>query len=121
MKPEFIDNRGGNTLAAALTAHLDWLAETYREPVELAIATGYFNPEAFAMIADRLARLPRVRLMLGAEPVPPPVRPVRQPGDPRGERFEARLVHDAVRANFEGLIKDRNHLAFAEHFHAETQ
>jgi len=113
MKPEFIDNRDSNTLAAALCGHLDWLAEAYRQPVELAIATGYFNPEAFAMIAERLARLPRVRLMLGAEPIPPPVRPVRKPGDPRGPRFEARLVHEAIRANYEGLIKDRNHLAFA--------
>ena len=113
MKPEFIDNRNSNTLAAALCGHLDWLAEAYRQPVELAIATGYFNPEAFAMIADRLQRLPRVRLLLGAEPIPPPVRPVRRPGDPRGDRFEARLVHDAIRANFEGLIKDRNHLAFS--------
>jgi hypothetical protein len=112
MKPEFIDNRGGNTLATALAAHLDWLAETYREPVELAIATGYFNPEGFALIADKLARLPRVRLLLGAEPTPPPVRPVRKPGDPPGERFEAHLVEAAIRANYEGLIKDRNHLAF---------
>ena len=65
VKPEFIDNRDGNTLAAALCGHLDWLAEAYRQPVELAIATGYFNPEAFAMIAERLERLPRVRLRAG--------------------------------------------------------
>lgn len=31
MKPEFADNRDGNTLAVALCAHLDWLTETYRE------------------------------------------------------------------------------------------
>lgn len=112
MKPEFVDNRNGNTLVAALRGHLDWLGQTYAQPVELSIATGYFNPEGFALIADQLECLPRVRLLLGAEPTPPPVRPVRRPGEPRGERFEAKLVHEAVRLNFDGLIKDRNHLAF---------
>ena len=95
MKPEFVDNRNGNTMVAALRGHLDWLGQTYAQPVELAIATGYFNPGGFALIADRLERLPKVRLLLGAEPTPPPVRPVRKPGDPRGERFEAKLVVNA--------------------------
>jgi hypothetical protein len=112
MKPEFVDNRNGNTLVAALRGHLDWLGQTYAQPVELSIATGYFNPEGFALIADCLERVPKVRLLLGAEPTPPPVRPIRRPGDPRGERFEARLVHEAIRLNFDGLVKDRNHLAF---------
>jgi len=31
MKPEFVDNRNGNTLVAALRGHLDWLAETYAQ------------------------------------------------------------------------------------------
>ncbi len=112
MKPEFVDNRSGNTLVAALRGHLDWLGQTYAHSVELAIATGYFNPDGFAMIANQLERLPKVRLMLGAEPTPPPVRPVRKPGEPRGERFEAKLVHEAIRLNFDGLVKDRNHLSF---------
>jgi len=112
VKPEFVDNRDGNTLAEALCGHLDWLAETYREPVEISIATGYFNPEGFSLIADRLERLPRVRLLLGAEPIPPPARPIRRPGEPRGECFEAKLVREAIEANYRGLIKDRDHLAF---------
>lgn len=112
MRPEFVDNRDGNTLVAALRGHLDWLTQTYAEPVELSIATGYFDPEGFALIADRLERLPRIRLLLGAEPTPPPAKPVRKPGDPRGERFDAKLVQEAIRANYEGLIRDRNHLAF---------
>ena len=32
--------------------------------MEIAIATGYFNPEGFALIADKLEGLPRVRLLL---------------------------------------------------------
>ena len=46
--PEFVDNRDGNTLAAALNARLNHLADTLRQPVDVAIATGYFNPEGFA-------------------------------------------------------------------------
>ncbi len=66
LKPEFIDNRSGNTLSEALKGHLAWLSETYSQPLELSIATGYFNIEGFALLADQLERLPRVRLLLGA-------------------------------------------------------
>jgi hypothetical protein len=113
VKPEFIDNREGNTLDAALRGHLDWLASTYARPIELAIATGYFNPQGFARIADQLERLPKVRLLLGAEPTPPPARPQRQPGDPKGERFDARLVRHALDLNAQGLRHDRDLLEFA--------
>jgi len=113
VKPEFVDNRDGNTLVAALQGHLDWLGETYAQPVELSIATGYFNPGGFALIADRLDGLPKVRLMLGAEPTPPPARPIRKPGEPRGDRFEAKLVREAIQANFDGLLRDRDRLDFA--------
>lgn len=112
MKPEFVDNRNGNTLAEALRGHLDWLQENYSRPLELAIATGYFNVEGFSQLADRLERLPRVHLLLGAEPTPPPARPERRPGDPRGDNFEAKLVKDAIGMNFHGLIHDRNRLEF---------
>lgn len=59
MRPEFIDNRELRMLDA-LAAHLDWLHETYTRPVELSIATGYFNPAGFSLLADRLERLSRV-------------------------------------------------------------
>ena len=114
MKPDFIDNRDGNTLVAALRGHLDWLQETYKQPVELSIATGYFNPEGFALIAEKLDAVPRVRLLLGAEPTPPPARPIRKPSDPRGDRFEAKLVKEAIEANFRGLLRDRDYLQFTE-------
>ena len=34
----------------------------------MAIASAYINPAGFALIADQLERIPRVRLLLGAEP-----------------------------------------------------
>jgi len=112
MKPEFVDNRNGNTLVTALRGHLDWLAQTYAQPVELAIATGYFNPEGFGLLADWLERLPRVRLLLGAEPTPPPARPQRRLGEPPA-RYDHRIVREGIQANLGGLLRDRDLLEFA--------
>ena len=112
-QPEFVDNRHGNTLAAALIARLDHLAASLRTPVDVAIATGYFNPEGFGIVAPSLQRAGRIRLLLGAEPTPPPARPVRHLTDPSGERFEAKLTHDALKLNEEGMLRDRDRLAFA--------
>ena len=55
MKPEFADNRE-LTMLDALNGHLRWLRQTRREPVELSIATGYFNPQGFALLADELGK-----------------------------------------------------------------
>lgn len=111
--PEFVDNRYGNTLAVALNARLQHLAATLREPVDLAIATGYFNPEGFARVAASLKNVGKVRLLLGAEPIPPPARPVRHLGDPLGQRLEAKLTEDALKLNEAGLLRDRDQLAFS--------
>lgn len=67
-KPWFSTNRDGQTVAADLNGYLDWLHETWRKPAELAISTAYFNPGGFALLADRLERMGKVRLLLGADP-----------------------------------------------------
>ncbi len=112
MRPEFVDNRELK-LVEAINGHLDWLDATYRSPVEMSIATGYFNAEGFAMVADRMERLSRVRLLLGAEPIPPPALPVRKPGDPSGSQLEAKLVSDELEKTDKGLLRDRDHLEFS--------
>ncbi|HXG71759.1 MAG TPA: hypothetical protein VNJ04_14215, partial [Gemmatimonadaceae bacterium] len=112
-KPEFVDNRGGNTLAAALDAALAHLSATLAQPPDVDIATGYFNAEGFGRIADRLSGARHVRLMLGAEPVPPQARPERHLGDPRGPRFEAKLLREAWERTEKGMLRDRDRLAFA--------
>jgi hypothetical protein len=67
-KPWFSTNRDGQTVADDLNGYLDWLDDTWRKPVELAISTAYFNPGGFGLLADRLERLGGVRLLLGADP-----------------------------------------------------
>jgi hypothetical protein len=112
-KAEFVDNID-LSMAQALCAHMDWLDATYAQTIELWIATGYFNPEGFAILAERLKKLKHVRLLLGAEPVPPPTKPVRMPGDPRGDRFEQRLVNNALSLQTQGLQRDRDLMEFEE-------
>src|SRR5437016_1960190 len=111
MKPEFVDNRKLK-LADAINGHLDWLDATYKEPVEMSVATGYFNAEGFAMIASRMERLSQVRLLLGAEPIPPPAMPTRKPGDPKGQQLEARLVEEGLEKTDSGPLRDRDRLEF---------
>lgn len=112
MRPEFVDNQDGNTLEAALVGLLADLKNRIPEPVNLAVATGYFNPEGFARIADALEGAGKLRLLIGAEPVPPPARPVRHLNEPRGERFEQQVTERALRAHEAGLRRDRDLLAF---------
>ena len=72
MKPEFLVNRDGQTVADAINAHLDFLLATQaHEPFELAISTAYFNPDGFGLLADALEKVGKVRLVLGAEPEGP--------------------------------------------------
>jgi len=121
MRPEFVDNRGDNTLALALRGHLAWLRETRREPIDLSIATGYFDPEGFAAIAQELEHLRQVRLLLGAEPLDRRARRQRKLDEPRGERYDAWLLDRALRDLAQGLRDDRDLLGFTPEVDATLQ
>lgn len=112
MKPDFVDNRDGNLLSKALNSHMEWLRQTYKEPVDLSIASGYFNPSGFSLVADELELLPKVRLLLGAEPTALPSKKQLVPGQPRGVEYEKEAVLSALKAHTEGLETDRNLLGF---------
>src|SRR5689334_16949015 len=98
--PEFIDNRDGNTLAAAIADLLvnglpkknGGLGERGPVPGQLDIATAFFSPAGFAAISERLGELERLRLIIGAEPPSEARPPRREPGIPR-DRFERELLH----------------------------
>jgi hypothetical protein len=115
MKPDFVDNRDGNTLQRALLDHL----ASHREegdPIEdLWIASAYFNPEGLELLAEEAARVPRIRLLLGAEPTPEPLRRARKPGDPEEPEFTRREVQLALLRLSQGLARDRDWLPFTPH------
>jgi hypothetical protein len=112
-QPEFVDNLDGNTLERALRDRLQHLFETLREAPALAIATGYFNPEGFGRLADLLRQTSGVRLLLGAEPLPAARLPERRLGEPRGDRFEAKLTQEILDDSVRKLKRDRDRLPFS--------
>lgn len=111
--PEFVDNLDGNTLERALRERLEYLLEILHEPPSLAVATGYFNAAGFGRLSDLLCRTASVRLLLGAEPLPPARFPERRLGEPRGERFEAKLTREMLGDAERKLRRDRDHLPFS--------
>jgi hypothetical protein len=65
-QPEFVDNRRGNTLAAAITTYLQGLDDKLAANPTLDVVTGYFNPRGYFAIADELERVDHLRLFIGA-------------------------------------------------------
>jgi len=93
-RPQFVDNQHGNTLDAAIVAHLKALRQENAMLWGLDIATAFFNLPGFALLADELERVGKVRLLLGAEPRPEAAWPVRKPGDsPPAEFVREQVVH----------------------------
>lgn len=113
-RPLFIDNRDGNTLDRALAQHLQALRREMALPWELCIATAFFNVPGFDLLADELAHVGHVWLLLGAEPTPEAARPPRQPGDPPEPAFTRKLVGDALKTLDAGLARARDLLPFDE-------
>lgn len=104
----FADNRNGNTVAEAIRAFAEY--GNHRQPIS--IVTGYFDLGGFAAIEDVLTQAPSVRILLGAEPVPPSVRRLLLPGEP-SPSVESRL------ADIHGeLIADRDTLPFTRSAHS---
>ena len=111
-RPAFVDNREGNTLARAITTHLEALRRTGRTPAELCVASCYFNPQGLELLAREARHLPRIRLLLGADPTPEAVLPRRTPYDPTEPEFTRRRVSLGLAHLERGLRHDRDLLPF---------
>lgn len=112
---EFVDNRDGNTLAHALSAVLDVgaegeLADSAEPPDQVRIATAFFSPTGFAHIADHLASVPEVRLLLGADIAGAPEE--RKRLDETQGGFERRRINEGLQHLEGGLERERDQLPF---------
>ena len=75
-KPAFAINAPGERVADAINGMLGHFRGIRRDLLDCAIATAYFNPGGFLLLAEELEQAGTVRLLLGAEP-PTPERRVR--------------------------------------------
>ena len=107
-KPEFIDNREGNTLLEALGGALG-AASTPLD--QLRIATGFFSPSGFARIADDVRGIPDVRLMLGVDLGATPPESRRRLGETE-DSFEHRRLSAGLASNDDALFAERDRLPF---------
>ncbi|MCL1593810.1 MAG: helicase, partial [Actinomycetia bacterium] len=75
--PVFATNRPdvGETVAEQVNVLFAGAREHLAVAPDVAIATAYLNPGGFVLVADELEQVPRVRLLLGAEPDPTTSRP----------------------------------------------
>jgi hypothetical protein len=112
MKPEFATNRGDERVGDAIRGHLEYILDTWQSPPEVGIATAYFNPEGFELLADPLEKVSHVRLLLGAEPDSRP-RAIRQLSQEASPQQEERVrVWRALEGHQRGIEQDRDLLGF---------
>lgn len=122
-RPTFATNRPGTgeTVADAINALLRGMRAELAIPPPVAIATAFFNPGGFRLIADELELAGPARLLLGAEPQPAdsvrvrPLSALRRPGS-RAER--ARWAAEEHRRD---LAAERDMLGFTREATADAR
>lgn len=80
--------------------------EALSVPPSAAIATAYINPAGFLLLADELEKLPRIRVLLGAEPIPDPLIPVD------ADEAQQRRLGNALNNHTKWLKAERDALGF---------
>lgn len=108
--PVFATNRNdtGETVAAEVNRLFRMLREHYATKPDGAIATAYINPGGFALLADELEQVPRVRLLLGAEPEQETLRRLSEAEE---VEFEERL-DKALGTHADWLRAERDFMGF---------
>lgn len=124
-KPDFATNHAGrgervadaiNRLLAGVRTR--WTANS----VEVAIASAYFNPGGFGLLAEELEQAGRVRLLLGAEPMLAEDRPrVRPLSEPRRRRGPDPMVQRALEGHARSMVEDRDLLGFTREADASAR
>ncbi|QQQ77407.1 helicase [Saccharothrix sp. 6-C] len=115
VRPEFAtnDETTGRRVASAINSLLSYLRTKWVDPPALAIATAYFNPGGFSLLANELEKAGPVRLLLGAEPTDVDQRSrVRPLGQRRRRRGPSPEVIRALEGHARSLAEDRDLLGF---------
>jgi superfamily II DNA or RNA helicase len=113
-KPELLVNRPGRErVADGINGFLAYLREHHVNPPDVAIATAYFNPGGYALLADELDHPASVRILLGAEPLPAErrLRPLAEGVSPR--RAARRELERSLEGHRRNLEMARDLLGFS--------
>ena len=121
-KPELAVNRGEQTVAAALNGFISHAATGFVGGACLDIATAYFNVGGYSLLADSLDHAAGVRLLLGAEPVPPESRRRALRSESANPQRAARAqLRQALEGHEQNLLVERDHLGFTFEVDAATR
>ena len=114
-RPQFVDNREGNTLAAAINDYVEGLDSELVQSPDLDVVTGYFNPRGYFSVRDQLDNIGEVRLLLGAQPDNDGREEWRKPGDPLDdEQYNRERVDEVLQSLDDELACDSDLLGFSE-------
>lgn len=111
-KPEFATNRDGKSVSEAISGHLEYLLSTWAKGFAVDIATAYFNPGGFSLLADELERIGEVRLLLGAEPEDSLAKRRHIASDAPPQRAAQAQLRAALTGHIRSLEEDRDLLGF---------
>jgi superfamily II DNA or RNA helicase len=122
-RPTFATNRPstGETVADALNILLHGMRTHLAVIPPITIATAFFNPGGFRLLADELEQVGPVRLLLGAEPDPDAGIRVRPLAGGRGRQADRQQVRRALEAHSRGLAADRNLVGFTRESDAHAR
>ena len=122
---DFSTNKEGQqSVAQDLNDLLLWTRVHGANPAQVAIATAYFNPGGFTLLANELEQATGVRLLLGTEPLEggpdrPQVRPLGQSRARRG-RPDQNLSR-ALEGHTRSIETDRDLLGFSREADAQAR
>ena len=122
VKPEFVVNRDGRTVAEALSGFISHAATGFVGGASLDVVTAYFNVGGYALVADSLDQVSGVRLLLGAEPMPPENRRRELHSESVNPQRAARTrLRQALDGHEQNLVIERDHLGFTPEVDAATR
>ena len=117
-KPDFIDNRDGNTMANALSQLLGpdsgetpVVVEDGAQVDEARIATAYFSPSGFGRIAPAIKDISSIRLLLGTDPIADSDIWQKQIGETE-TRFVTRKLRENLKKQEISFRAERDHIPF---------
>jgi superfamily II DNA or RNA helicase len=113
-RPTFATNRAatGETVAGALNTLLAGMRVNLAQLPAVDIATAFFNPGGFNLLAGELEKAGTVRLLLGAEPETADARVIRPLAAGRGRQAARQQLRQALEGHARDLEADRDVVGF---------